>query len=207
MNIAVTGGMGSGKSRVAEALAKMLGAMFVSADTICRELLEAPNSGYQQLRESFSAEFFCSDGQLNRPILRKAIFSDPVQRKKVDDILHPLVREEISKLAEVARGRGIDLVVEVPLLFEKGWQADFDVSLVVFAEDGICIKRIMDRDRVSRADAGESLGVQMPLAEKCKLGDLVIDNSGSFAVTLKMLATIAEKISVRTLFRGKNEKG
>lgn len=207
MNIAVTGGMGAGKSRVAESLAKMLGAMSVSADSICRELLEIPNPGYQQLRKGVSAEFFHSDGQINRPLLRKAIFSDTEQRTTIDDILHPLVREELFLMAGVAESRGVDLVAEVPLLFEKGWQADFDVCLVVFADDDICIKRIMERDHVSKTAAEESLRSQMPLVEKCKLGDWVIENSGDFAVTLKMISTIARKISAETLFRGKMEKG
>jgi dephospho-CoA kinase len=139
--------------------------------------------------------------------LRKAIFSDPVQCKKVDTILHPLVRQELFRLAEVARTRGVDLVAEVPLLFEKGWQADFDVTLVVSADQKSCVERIMARDHVSRPDAEEALGAQMSLDEKCKLGDLVIDNSGSFAVTLKMLSTLAEKIAAGTLFRGKRKKG
>lgn len=195
MNIAVTGGMGSGKSRVAEALAKQLGAMNVSADLLCRDLLEIGKPGYQQIRKSFSADFFLPNGEINRPALRKAIFSDSEQRERLDNILHPLVRKELIACAASAKAKGIDLVAEIPLLFEKGWQGDFDCSLVVFAEDATCVTRIVHRDLVSRDEAMESMSTQMPLAEKCKLGDRVIDNTGSFDATLVALKQFVREIS------------
>lgn len=204
MNIAVTGGMGAGKSKVASALAELLGAMSVSADSICRDLLAVGKPGYLQMRNAFSADFFSADGRINRPHLRKVIFSDKILRAKLDDILHPLVRKELLVLAERAQINGMNLVAEVPLLFEKGWQADFDATLVVYADDEICINRIMRRDQVSREDVQKSISSQMSLAEKCKLGDWVIDNSGSFADTLKLIEQFQEKVLAGSLFQGES---
>lgn len=195
MNIAVTGGMGAGKSRVAQALAEQLGAMNVSADLLCRGLLEVGTLGYRQIRKTFPDDFFLPDGRINRPVLRKAIFSDRELRVRLDNILHPLVRKELLAHAVVAKTKGIDLVAEIPLLFEKGWQGDFDCSLVVFADAETCMNRIVQRDLVSKDEARESISSQMPLVEKCKLGDRVIDNSGSFDVTLAALRQFVREIS------------
>lgn len=204
MNIGVTGGMGAGKSMVARALAEQLGAMSVSADSICRDLLAVGKPGYLQMREDFSANFFSADGLINRAFLRKVIFSDKAQRAKLDDILHPLVRKELLELREVVQAKGMVLVAEVPLLFEKGWQGDYDRTLVVFADDEICVSRIMRRDHVSREDAQTSISSQMSLAEKCQLGDWVIDNSGPFAVTLKLIEQFQKKVIADRLFQGKS---
>lgn len=203
MNIAVTGGMGAGKSRVALALAELLGAMHVSADLLCRDLLETGGAGYQQIRKDFSVDFFLPDGQVNRPALRQVIFSDGEQRARLDRILHPLVRKELLACATVANKKGIDLVAEIPLLFEKEWQGDFDCSLVVFAGADICVTRVVMRDSVSLDEARASISSQMPLAEKCKLGDWVIDNSGSFDETLASLRQFVREISLNSLFKGK----
>jgi dephospho-CoA kinase len=194
MNIAVTGGIGSGKSCVAKALAEQLGTKSVSADLICRDLLEIGNPGYQLVRRSFSPDLFLSDGRINRPALRKLIFSDSEQRARLDAILHPLVRKELLAREASAKTNGTDLVAEVPLLFEKGWQGDFDCSLVVFADTDTCVARIVQRDLVSEDEARESMSSQMPLAEKCKLGDRVIDNSGSFDVTLVALKQFVQEM-------------
>ena len=206
MNIAVTGGMGAGKSFVAGELTKMIGADSVSADSICRDLLAPGQAGYEQLRKQLPSDFFLDDGALNRPYLRKAIFADDILRKKIDDLLHPLVRKELLIRCKRAKKQGQNLVVEVPLLFEKAWQDDFDATLVVYADDETCLKRIVKRDLVSIEDANEAMASQMPLLEKCKLADSVIDNSGSFSETHNKLEQFTQKLSANDLFMGKCEE-
>ncbi len=206
MNIAVTGGMGAGKSFVAGELVEMLCADSVSADFLCRELLEPGQAGYEQMRKEFSSDFFLDGGSLNRSFLRKAIFTDELLREKINNILHPLVRKDLLHRCKSAIKQGVNLVVEVPLLFEKGWQEDFDTTLVVYADDETCLKRIVARDLVSIEDAQEAITCQMPLFEKCKLADWVIDNSGSFAETHTKLEQFTQKISTDTLFMRKCKK-
>jgi dephospho-CoA kinase len=207
MNIAVTGGMGSGKSMVCKVFVEMTGAIAVSADGICRDLLAVGNPGWQAMQKDFSAAFFLEDSQVNRPVLRKAIFSDPAVREKLDAILHPLVRDELFALFKVAAEKGVDLVAEVPLLFEKGWQADFDYTVVVFATDDICVERVMERDLVSKEDAEKSISSQMPLADKINLGDAVIDNSGSLSVTLERVKQLQKKLLGEGDFKGNAREG
>lgn len=201
MNIGVTGGMGAGKSFAAEALAEQLGVKSISADALCRDLLEVDQPGYLQFRKQFSHDFFLADGSINRPYLRDVIFSDNQQRKILDDILHPLVRLKLQELCNVATINKVDFVAEVPLLFEKGWQDDFDYTLVIFAQHSVCIERITNRDHVSKDDAEKSIASQMLLAKKCTLGDWVIDNSGSFAATLKLIEEFKGKILENTFLK------
>ncbi len=87
------------------------------------------------------------------------------------------------------------LVVEIPLLFETGWQGDFDCTLLVYASDEICTKRIMQRDLVSEKAASSSIAAQMPIEEKVKLADFQVDNSGSFAETLDQIEYLVKKDS------------
>ncbi|MCK5069304.1 MAG: dephospho-CoA kinase [Desulfocapsa sp.] len=193
MKIAVTGGMGSGKSRVAVALSELLGAKYVSADIVCRDLLQVGNPGYQQLQKTFSSDFFLSDGSLNRPLLRDTIFTNTNKRKQLDSILHPLVRDILVESGLTAQTKGLDLVAEVPLLFETGWKSDFDCSIVVFADTDTCVARIMQRDSVSEKEAMDGIASQMSLEEKCQLGDRVIDNSASFDATLFALKQFVQE--------------
>jgi dephospho-CoA kinase len=203
VNIAVTGGMGAGKSFVADTLAKMLGVDAVSADALCRDLLEPGQAAYEKIRKQFSSDFFLENGEINRPYLRKTIFNDNLVRKKVDDILHPLVREELLLKCKEAEERRINIILEVPLLFEKGWQQDFDTTLVVYADDETCLKRIVARDQVSVEDAKEGIACQMSLLQKCKLADSVINNSGPSSATLKKLGEFIEILCADKLFMRK----
>ncbi len=194
MNIAVTGGMGSGKSFVAKELARILGCEYVSADKICRNLLEPGNLGYVLVSRTFPDRFFMAGGEIDRTVLRQAIFSDSKLRLKLNDILHPLAREEMKRLCSSAEAGERNLVVEVPLLFETGWQDDFDCTLVVFADAGTCISRVVHRDLVPENDALKAYSSQMTLEEKCSLGDRIIDNSGTFEETRAAVRLFATEI-------------
>lgn len=187
MNIAVTGGMGSGKTEVARVLSEMLGARLVSADHICRDLLSAGREGWLGLKKIAPSDCFAAGGEIDRAVLRKAIFTDERFRRRVDDVIHPMVRDELRHFCEKSRRESVPLVAEVPLLFEKGWQADFDCTLLVYAEDEVCVNRVMQRDLVSRVDAKKSIAAQMLLEEKRELADYVVNNSSAFAETIKQV--------------------
>lgn len=195
MNIAVTGGIGSGKSKVSAALSKILGVNLVNADSICRELLQPGCEGLKVLRKIAPAECFLADKSLDRPRLRTKIFADAVFRKQVDRAIHPLVRKEILRMCKNAKNKANSLVIEIPLLFETGWQFDFDCSLLVYASDEICVKRIMQRDLVTRKSALLSVAAQMPMEDKVKMADCLIDNSATFAETLDQLEYLVENDS------------
>lgn len=193
MNIAVTGGMGSGKSGVSQLLCEMLGGRLVSADRVCRDLLAVGHKGWKGLRAIAPPECFLADGQIDRPALRKAIFSDESFRKQVDAVLHPMVREELQDQCRRAVAQAVPFVAEIPLLFEKSWQDDFDCTLLVYASDEICAERIVKRDLVTKAEAMKSIGSQLPIQEKIALADYVVDNSTLFSETARQLEQLVGK--------------
>jgi dephospho-CoA kinase len=181
--------MGSGKSSVAAYLCEIGGAKELSADAICRQLLEPEASGWLAVRKAFGEKFFLADQSINRPLLRKVIFEDHEVRRELDALLHPLVRNEIADCIEQGIGRLAEaqsqarFVVEVPLLYEAHWERDFSQIVVAYADAKTCQRRIVLRDRVSEAEAEKAIGAQMLLSHKALLADHVIDNSGPWSDT------------------------
>lgn len=182
--IAITGGMGSGKSSVAAYLCEIGGAMLLSADLICRQLLEPEKPGWLAMQKAFGERFFVADRTIDRPLLRKVLFEDHGFRRELDALLHPLVRNEIVSLVGKDEAK---YVVEVPLLYEAHWEHDFPRVVVVYAEDAICLQRLMLRDRISETEAKKAIGTQLPLSQKALLADHVIDNSGLWSETCSQI--------------------
>lgn len=194
--IAITGGMGSGKSSVAAYLCEISGATGLSADTVCRRLLEPGASCWLAMRNAFGERFLLPDQRIDRPLLRKVLFEDHGFRRELNALLHPLVRNEINDCIEKeaehsckAQGR---FVVEVPLLFEANWEHDFSSVVVAYAEANTCLRRIMLRDQVSEAEAGNAMRAQLSLSAKALLADYVIDNSGPWSDTCLQISHLRE---------------
>lgn len=195
MIIGVTGGMGAGKSSVAGLLGKILKFDVLSADILCRNLLQQNMPGWHGIREKWGDRFFDQNGNIDRPALRQALFADPVIRQGVEGVLHLLVRQEImSRVAERRLSRA-GMVIEVPLLFEVGWQDDFDWIMVVYAEPECCVQRIVRRDLVTMEAGRIAMGAQISLDEKVLRADSVIDNSGPFALTILQVYHLARFLS------------
>ncbi|HSH13491.1 MAG TPA: dephospho-CoA kinase [Desulfurivibrionaceae bacterium] len=201
--LALTGGIGSGKSTVAE-LFRAHGALVISADQVSRELLEPGGAGFRKLREEFGDLFITAAGQVDRGALRRAIFTDPVLRARVDALLHPLIRARIAEMVAGADRqawpiptrtpvyRGI--VIEVPLLYEVGWQDDFGCVVVVGSAVAQSLDRLMARDRISRSEAEAALAAQLPMREKVARADLVIDNQGDLSATALQVARVIDRL-------------
>jgi dephospho-CoA kinase len=187
--------MGAGKSIAAGLLGKLLEYDVLDADILCRNLLQLHMPGWQGVQEKWGARFFDLTGNIDRHALRKALFADPVVRQGVERILHPLVRQEIMRRAAEKRLRLSGLVVEVPLLFEVGWQDDFDWIVVVYAGPECCAQRIVRRDRVSLEAGRAAMSTQMPLEEKALRADSVIENSGPLALTILQIYHLARFLS------------
>jgi dephospho-CoA kinase len=183
MIIAVTGGIATGKSTVSRLLGRCLGADVLDADLLCRDLLIKGNPGWQDVQQVWGERFMNPQGEIDRILLRNTIFEDGKIRRELEQILHPLVRAEINSAAHRKKMAGEALLVEVPLLFEVGWQEDFDWTVTVFASADCCMQRIVSRDKVTEEDAGRILSAQMPSVCKAFLADSVIDNSGFFLHT------------------------
>jgi dephospho-CoA kinase len=147
------------------------------------------------LRSGFGDTFFLENGELDRVALRERIFRDADVRRRVDTLLHPLAREAMRR--EVASARDPLVLADIPLLYEAGWQADVDAVLVVYARRGAQCCRVMRRDGVPRRKAAQAIAAQMNLAEKAKLADFVIDNSGAWSATREQVIALGNQLSVR----------
>ena len=190
--VGITGGIGTGKSLVSNIL-KELGITVISADEIVRELQKDPYY-LQKIREIFGDDVFDEDN-LNRKKLAKIIFSDSDARRKLENLLHPPVLEEIKKRLEELKEKDI-IAVEVPLLFEVGIEDWFDEIWVVYAPFEIQLERIINRDKVSKEDAIARIRAQIPIEEKVKKADFVIYNDKDIESTKNQ---IKERVS--TIYR------
>lgn len=189
MIVAVTGGIGSGKSRVASYLVKLAQAQYCDTDQFCRELMLQNHAGWKGVVAKWGSRFLDKQGNIDRLLLRRTIFNESIIRHGLEGVLHPLVRNHIAGLKAACRSDKL-LVIEVPLLFEVGWQEDFDKVVTVFASREVCIKRVENRDGVTTDEIDKVIGVQMSLDEKAKLSDYVIDNSGSWQTTCSQVKNL-----------------
>jgi dephospho-CoA kinase len=195
--IGLTGGIASGKSRVAEILAGMLDCVHVDADELCRQLLEPHAEGWLELSSVFGLKYFTENGSINRPLLRKELFTDEDFRQKVNNIIHPLVKRTIIRRMDhiIESDTHSKVLVEVPLLYEVQWENLFDTVVVVYADYETCLNRLMKRDGVARSEAIRELESQLPLSEKVMKADHVIDNSGMLPDTNNQVEHLVDLLS------------
>lgn len=191
MNIGLTGGYGSGKSSVSRLLATYLDAELIDADVLCRTLLEPDQEGTRLFRKVFGDTFFSQDGSIDRNFLRQETFNNPAVKEELENILHPLVRSTIGDKARLSRTQHSFLVVEVPLLFEVGWDDDFDITVLVRVPPDIAITRSVKRDNISAEEATRIIGLQLPMSYKEPRVDYIIDNSDTFVSTAQQTAWLS----------------
>lgn len=194
MNIAITGSVGSGKSGVAAILAGTLHIDSVDTDMLCRQLLLPGQPGWNDLKERWGERFFGTDGNLDRIRLREAVFAEPEVREGLENILHPRVREAVTTCRRIAAENRRHLLVEVPLLFETGWNLDFDYIVAVYAPVALCIARTIRRDNVPPHQAESIISLQLSAEEKALRADSVVDNSGIWAATVLQVSRLARNI-------------
>jgi dephospho-CoA kinase len=176
--IGLTGGIASGKSTVAEMIARH-GIPVIDADQLARDAVQPGSSVLRRIVEFFGAKVLNDDGFLDRAALAEKIFSDPLARKNLESILHPAIKELAEKRLEELRLKMTPVVLYVaPLLVEAGITDRVDEVWVVYADRDTQLERIQQRDSVSLEDAEKRLAAQMPMVEKAAYGRIVIDNSG-----------------------------
>ncbi len=191
--IGITGGIGSGKSSVSRLLASYCNAPLEDLDLICKGLLQPGQPGWLGLRDIFGAAFFLDNGELDRQALRSAIFSDDAIRCQVDKLVHPLAR---GAMKDAIASYPVPLVfVEIPLLYEAGWQDDVDEVVAVIADQAVCCQRIIRRDCVTETEALRAISSQMNLEEKASQADYVIDNSGTWRETRMRVVELGKRLS------------
>lgn len=194
MNIAVTGGYGTGKTSVATILTSLLGAKFFSADLYCREQLNPGGEGWLQMKESWGERYFNDSGEIDRLKVKKKIFSDKNAKKELEKILHPLARKANRELAEKCQKEGIHLISEIPLLYENQLEPEFDFCLVVYVPDHIALQRGSKRDSLNEEIAIKIIRSQLTISEKVERADYVVNNSGMLTSTFSQLLHLSASL-------------
>ncbi|MDR5901980.1 dephospho-CoA kinase [Halomonas icarae] len=190
MIIGLTGGIASGKSTVARAFAA-LGAPWVDADDIAREVVEPGEPALAEIAERFGAGVLNGDGTLNRRALREIVFADERERRWLESATHPRIRERlVEHLARIhASGAPYGLLVS-PLLFESGQSEMVDRTLVIDVPEALQIERTAARDEVDADQARAIVAAQMPRRERLARADDVLDNGGSEAAMRRRVSEL-----------------
>ena len=175
LRVGLTGGIGSGKSTVARALARR-GAVVIDADTIAREVVEPGQPGLAAVVERFGAGVLDGDGRLDRPKLAALVFDDAAARADLNAIVHPRVAAETARRIGAASSDAV-VVIDVPLLVEAA-RSGYDLVVVVEAPEAVRLERLVGRG-MDPDDARKRMGAQATDAERRKVADVVLDNSGT----------------------------
>ncbi len=195
--IGLTGGIGSGKSTVAEML-RQLGAYVIDADEAARAVVEPGTTGLEKVVAEFGREMM-KDGGLDRPRLAALVFNDADAREKLNAIVHPLVRDWVAQRVAEAAEKGVDVVVQdVPLLFENGLGDLFESTILVYVPPAVQMERLVARG-VDEADARARIDAQLPIDEKTRLATYVIDNTRTRDATRDQVGRIWTEITASRL--------
>jgi dephospho-CoA kinase len=175
----LTGGIGSGKSTVAQML-QTLGAAVIDADQIARSLTATGGQGIAAIRHLFGKQAIDAHGAMDRGFMRQLVFAEPDARQRLEGILHPLIGQQTALRAQQAQDQGAPCVVfDVPLLVESGrWRQQVHGVLVVDCEEETQISRVMQRSGLERPAVEQIIAAQASRAQRRAAADCVIYNDG-----------------------------
>jgi dephospho-CoA kinase len=177
MHVALTGGVASGKSSVADVL-RELGAVVVDADVLAREVVERGTPGLEAVVAEFGPEVLTAEGHLDRARVSAVVFADPERRRRLEAIIHPRVRARAADI-EAATPTGILVVHDIPLLVETGQAADFDAVLVVDVPEAVQLERATRERGWTEEEARARIAAQAGRKERLAAATHVIENSGT----------------------------
>ena len=196
LKVGLTGGIGSGKTTAAARFAS-LGARVYHADEISRRALDPGAVCYDRVVSAFGQEILNEDQSINRRKLGEIVFNDHEKRTLLNNIIHPYVIHELFSRAEQDLSNeplGI-AVFEVPLLFESGMHERMDQNIVVTSTEENRVRRVMERDNLSREQVISRMRAQMPEEEKLLLADAVLENNGTEAELIAQVDQLFDKLT------------
>jgi len=191
--VALTGGIGSGKSTVGQ-IFEDLGAIVTDSDQLARDVVERGTNGFDQIIAAFGDEVL-KNGDLNRAALGELVFKDPAKRKQLEQITHPLIRKAFSKIVESSKGDSI-VVNQIPLLVESNHDYKFDHVITISASEDVRIERLLKRG-MNLNQIKQRLQVQSTDAQREKISDSIIRNDKSQAELLPEVEKVWELLQIK----------
>ena len=188
-SIAITGGIGSGKSYVS-ALLQAAGIPVYNTDNEAKRLMLS-DEGIRQDLIALLGEGVYTDGALNKPMLASYLFAGPENASRINAIVHPRVKADFRRWMEEHEGQEI-VGVECAILFEAGFADTVDAVVTVYAPESLRVERAMKRDGATEAQIRARIAAQMDDEEKCRLSDYIIYNDGSISLENQLSALVAQ---------------
>ncbi|MCB0365143.1 MAG: dephospho-CoA kinase [Bdellovibrionaceae bacterium] len=191
--IGLTGGIGTGKSTVAQLL-RARGCTVVDADQLARQAVAKNSEGFKQVVSLFGTQVLGPDGNLDRSRLGKLVFGDSKRLAELEKIIHPIVRRLALDERDRLAAQGLPVAFyDVPLLYEKGLETMFDQVVLVYAPESTQIERVMNRDGFSLDEAKQRVASQLAIEEKRRRAQIVLDNSGARELLERQVAELLER--------------
>ena len=191
--VALTGGIGSGKSTVGQ-MFQDLGAIVTDSDQLAREVVERGTAGFDQIIAAFGDEVL-KNGDLNRAFLAELVFKDPAKREQLEQITHPMIRKAFAKIVESAKSDSI-VINQIPLLVESKHDYKFDHVITVSASQEVRIERLINRG-MSLTQINQRLQAQSSDIQREQFADSIIRNEGSQAELLSEVEKVWELLQLK----------
>jgi dephospho-CoA kinase len=195
LKVGLTGGIASGKSTVAR-MFEELGCRVIDADSITRELFRPGNPVNRAVAAAFGPQVLASDGSIDRTVLGEMVFNNTALRQKLNSLVHPAIKQrQLEFLAQIETEDPHAIgIVEAALMIEVGTYRDYDKLIVVTCSPEIQRERLQDRSRLTDEQIESRIASQMPMEDKVKVADFVIDNSGDPGATRRQVEAVYRKL-------------
>lgn len=193
--VAITGGIGCGQTTVANYMGQ-LGARVIQADAIAKEVVDKDRAVREELRRAFGRKIFYPNGKINRKLLARIAFSDELKTHRLNKIVHPqMVARIIDEIEKARDSRKYPvIVIDAALVYELNLEHHFDAIVVVTSKMGNRIKRIKDRDGLSEREVIDRINKQLPIEDKMKWADFVIENNGTLEELQQKTAQVYQRL-------------
>ena len=186
--LGITGGIATGKSSVVQHFID-LGFPVVDADIIARHLLDQNEQAYNEVVKVFGSEILQENGEINRQALGALVFNHPDKLKQLDELMAPFLQESILAAIKQASQNQKLVIVDVPLMYEKGYDEWMDQVAVVYCTPNQQLKRLMKRNQLTEKEAKQRIDSQLPIEMKKLLAEVVFDNSNDLTQTIQQVDT------------------
>ena len=195
MYLGLTGNIAGGKSTAAK-MFERLGCYTIDTDILSRRVMAKEGLAYPSVVDFFGVDVLDEEGNIDRAVLRKVVFNDDSARKKLEEIVHPAILKTESRLVGEIKGKDDKAIIltQAALCVETGAYTRFDGLIVVYCEPEEQLKRLMLRDNISKEDAEKIIRTQMPIDEKVKYADFIVNNSGTPEETEKDVKRVYDLI-------------